>query len=43
MIYSKRRTVFSTVIVSLRNNDGVISGISLSSVLAFFPTAMPKP
>jgi len=42
MIHSKRRTVFSTVVVSLRNDDGVISGISLSSVLALFPTAMLK-
>jgi len=41
MIHSKRRTVFSTVIVSLRN-DGVISSISLSSVLSLFPTAMLK-
>jgi len=42
MIHSKRRTVFSTVVVSLRNDDGVISGISPSSVLALFPTAMLK-
>jgi len=42
MIHSKCRTVFSTVVVSLRNDDGVISGIPLSSVLALFPTAMLK-
>ena len=42
MIHSKRRTVFSTVVVSLRNDDGVIFGISLSSMLALFPTAMLK-
>ena len=30
MIHSKRRTVFSTVVVTLRHDDGVISGISLA-------------